>query len=216
MSDNLDFNNVGPQRSFDIIPDNTVCALHMRVKPGGAGPDGWLTRSKDGTSEHLNCELTVIGRDYDQGKYNKRKIFVRLTVNGHKHAEAVDITRKTLGAMLESARNIRPDDKSSAAVEGRRVRSYGEFDGLCFIGRLGVEPPKNGYAAKNTIKKVITPDEKEWRRPEPPPPGSISSSPGPAPGGSGGAAATAPQSGAAPANAITRPDWAKPQHDEDK
>src|SRR6516164_2642432 len=68
----FDFNKDGEQKTFDVIPDNTICTVQLTVLPGGAGPDGWLTRAKNGNSEHLNCEFTVI-----DGPYGKRKFWNR-------------------------------------------------------------------------------------------------------------------------------------------
>jgi len=63
----FDFNEAGPQRSFDLIPD-TIATLHLTIKPGHAGEAGWLRRSKDGGSEALDCEFTVV-----DGEFAKRK-----------------------------------------------------------------------------------------------------------------------------------------------
>ena len=78
------------------------------------------------------------------------------------HAEAGRISGERLRAILESARGIRPDDNSDAAKEARRIASYGDLDGLCFVCRIGVEPAQNGYKAKNRLDYVITPDQTAW------------------------------------------------------
>jgi hypothetical protein len=67
-----------------------------------------------------------------------------------------------LRAILESARGVKPDDKSEPAQESRRVASYDDFNGLHFIARIGIEPARNGYKAKNTLAEVITPDRRDW------------------------------------------------------
>ncbi|SRR6266536_1883584 len=156
----LNFNDAGPQRSFEVIPDNTVATLHLNLRSGGAGPDGWLKRSKDGNSEALDCELTVV-----DGQYAKRKFWTLLTIAGttRGHAQAAEISRARIRAILESARGIRPDDKSEPAEKARQIETYRDLDGLRFIGRIGVEPPKNGFKAKNTLIEVITPERKEWQ-----------------------------------------------------
>ena len=56
-----DFNNAGPQRSFDVIPSGTIATLHLTVRPGNAGENGWLRRSKAGDSEALDCEFALFG-----------------------------------------------------------------------------------------------------------------------------------------------------------
>jgi hypothetical protein len=188
----FDFNDAGKQQSFDVIPDNTIVAVCLTVRPGGAGPDGWLKRADTdkGISEGLDCMHTVI-----EGDHAKRKFFGSLTLSGTAptHAEAGRISKTTLAAMLESARGIKPDDTSDAARKARQVTGYQDFDGLRFLVRVGVRPPQNGYAAKNFVKEIITPDRKEWRQIEQAqaaPRTALSAQP-PAPG------------------SITRPDWAK-------
>ena len=96
---------------------------------------------------------------------------------------------------MESARGIRPDDKSDTAQQARRVASYGDFDGIRFIARIGVEPPQNGYKAKNTLDQIITPDRTDWYAVE-----QIAKA---------GSTSTAPTAGKAEPAKIVKPSWAK-------
>jgi hypothetical protein len=158
----FDFNTAAEQKTFDVIPDRTVVVLQLNIRPGDAGPDGLFKRSKDGRAEMLDTVATVIG-----GPYDKRKIYENMVVDGttEGHATAAGITRGKLRAILESARGIKPTDLSDAAKRAR-VAEYGEFDGIRFMARLGVEPERNGYKAKNFIAFVITPEQREWQRVE--------------------------------------------------
>jgi hypothetical protein len=142
-----------------VIPDGTIATVRMTVRPGGAGEGGWLRHSKDGGSEALDCEFVVL-----DGPFTKRKVWSLFTVAGSTpgHAEAAKISAGKLRAILESARGIKPDDTSDAAKQARRIGSYGDLNGLSFIARIGVEPPQNGYKAKNRLDHVVTPDEKAW------------------------------------------------------
>jgi hypothetical protein len=164
----------------------------MSIHPGGAGDGGWLTKSADGKSEGLNAEFVVVGGDFD-----RRKLWQRYTLQGTTpgHAQAGEISRNALRAILESAKGVRPDDTSEAAKAARSVTSWGDFDGLRFVAQLGVRPPQNGYAAKNTIAEVITPDRQVWKQPE-----QIKVA---RPMGS-----SAPGAEPQPANTIARPQWA--------
>ena len=193
MSNSFDFNNDGEQKSFDVIPANEIVTLQLTVRPGASGEGGWLTKSSDGGSEGLDCEFTVV-----DGKYAKKKLWQRLTLQGttEGHATAGGISRSLLKAVLESARGIAPDDKSEAAQKARKVESWGDFNNLRFVARIGVKPAKDGYAAKNTIMEVVTPDRKTWKKPEQVAPGAVAPS--------AGAASAAP-----PKNAIARPQWAE-------
>jgi hypothetical protein len=186
----IDLNTAGDQRSFDVIPAGTILTLQMIIRPGGVGDGGWLKNAADDASTGLDCEFIVVGGDYD-----KRKIWQRFTIDGTTpgHAEAGKISLNTLRAMVESARGICPDDKSEAAQAVRRV-DWADLNGLRFMAKIGVRPPKEGYAAKNIIREVITPDRQVWKKPE-----QITQ-----PTNSGPSQVpTTP-----PANAIARPQWA--------
>ena len=186
-----DFNDADTQRNFDVIPNGTIATVRMTVRPGSAGEDGWLRRSKDGNSEMLDCEFVVL-----DGPFAKRKFWMLFTVDGttQGHAEAAKISASKLRAILESARGIRPDDKSDTATQARRIGSYGDLNGLSFIARVGVEPPQNGYKAKNRLDHVVTPDEKAWHPVTQEPPAAPS---------------TAPAKPASTPAKINRPDWSK-------
>ena len=154
---NLDFN--GADRQFDLIPDNTIVPLIMHIKPGGQGDGGWLRPSQNSDALMLECELTVL-----EGPFARRKIFQYMVVSGGSlnekgESKAGNITRSNLRAILESARNIKPDDMSPEAAQKRCCPGgYADFNGICFVAKLGIEKGQNGYNDKNKIKTVITPD----------------------------------------------------------
>ena len=150
----------------------------------------------------LDCEFTVV----EPEPYFKRKLWQWMTIEGTTpgHDEAGKISGNTLRAILESARGIKPDDTGEVAQAARKVGGWADFNGIRFIAQLGVKPPKDGYAAKNTILKVITPERQLWHKPPQGPLPDNDGAPKPSGGGSsGGAAAPA----AAQANAIARPQW---------
>ena len=160
------------------------------MRPGQAGDGGWLRRSKDGQSEALDCEFVVL-----DGEFAKRKLWGLFTLSGTSegHAEAARISHARLRAILESARGINPDDQSETASKARQVASYSDFDGMIFVGKIGVESAKNGYPAKNTLLEAITPDRRDWHPVEQ------------APKAATGVTAAKPVS----APAIKRPKWAR-------
>jgi hypothetical protein len=186
----IDFNNAGEQRTFDVIPADTIATLQIKIRPGQAGEGGWLRRSKAGDSEALDLEFTVV-----DGPYAKRKFWSLFTVRGttEGHALAQEFSHERLRAILESARGIRPDDKSDAAKQARQTSDWGDFNGVRFIGKIGVEPAQGQYRAKNILVEVITPNRKEWHQPD------NSSAP---------AATPSPQQNAG-TTAIARPAWAR-------
>jgi hypothetical protein len=155
----VDLNEAPEQRSFDVIPDGTVAVVQLNIRPGSAGENGLFKRSKTGEAEGLDIEFIVA-----EGPYAKRKFWAFMILSGvtDGHAQAADITRSRLRAILESARGIKPADVSEAAKKAR-VAEYSDFDGLRFLAKIGVEPAKGDYKAKNILTEAITPDRKEWQ-----------------------------------------------------
>ena len=160
-----DFNTAETQREGGLIPDGTIAVVHLTVRPGNSGEGGWLKRSKGGDSQAMDCEFTVV-----DGPFAKRKFWSLFTVEGttEGHAKAGEISASRLRGILESAKGIRPDDETDAAKNGRRVNSWGDFDGLRFVAKIGIETakPGSGFKDKNTLDAAITPDRKTWLKVE--------------------------------------------------
>jgi hypothetical protein len=158
-----DYNTAGTGGgSFDLVPANTVARVILTIRPGSEGEGGWLTQSKSSDAQYLNCEFTIT-----EGEYAKRKFWGNLTVSGGKVNEegqslAGNITRDTLRAILESARGIDPKDESDEAKRKRLVSGYGDFNDMEFVAKIGVEPARDQYQAKNKLLSVITSDKPEY------------------------------------------------------
>jgi hypothetical protein len=192
----FDFNNAGPQRSVELIPDGTVVIVQMIIRAGGKGNGGYEKDASDGNSTGLDCEFIVVWPE--KLAERKYKVFQWLTLRGNKpgHAEAGDITRKMLRAILESAYGILPNDIGEVAEKARRITGWHALDNLRFVAQLGVRPPSGGYAAKNVIREVVTADKQAWQKPTQ----IVPTTPQ---GGS------TPPSSTPPAGSVSRPDWAK-------
>jgi len=169
----MDFNNAGKQfeggGDFETIPEDTIVTLVMMVRPGGAGPNGWLKQGQpnaksSGGWQYMDCEFVVEGGDFD-----KRKVWQNMMwdcigpVDQAKADQTANITKKLVRAMLESARNIHPDDESPAAQTARQINDFDDFNGLTFRAKLKIE--KGGakgdgtmYPDKNQIKCAVTSD----------------------------------------------------------
>jgi hypothetical protein len=196
-----DYSSAPPPRDLELIPAGTIASVQMRIRPGGAGEDAMLKRSKDGACEMLDLEFVLV-----DGPYARRKFWTNLVLEGTTagHAQAAEISRGILRGILESARNIRPDDLSDQA-RARRTASLKDFDDIIFVARIGVEKGKtkpdssgDNYPDKNVLSAIITPDKKEWHPVDQPAPFN---------GGGAGEAASPPPP-ATPAPGITKPSWA--------
>jgi hypothetical protein len=189
----FNYSDAPPPRDFELIPDDTIATIVMHIRPGGAGEDSILKRSAKGDCEMLDIECVLA-----DGLYKGRKFWEYLIVEGGTtdgHAKAIEISRSRLKAILDSALGLDPNDKSDKAQAARTV-SYKDFEGMTFIGKVGVEKggpkkdsPGENWPDKNILAGVITPDKKDWHPVEQPPPFN---------GGGAGAQAAAPASTAAP------------------
>jgi hypothetical protein len=191
-----DYTDAPPPRD-ELIPHGVIATITAHIEAGGVGEDGMLTRSKDGGCEMLVFEFTLVDGSHAKRKFRDRLILAG-TTDGH--AKSVDINRGTLKAILDSALGLKPDDTSPQARAARTV-SLKQFEGMTFIGKVGVEKgkPKNdgsgeNWPDKNILAGVITPDRKEWHPIEQPPPFDDGGVP----------SATA----AKPTTPVERPSWA--------
>ena len=191
----INLNNVGEQLNFGVIPEGTICEVKMCIRRGDADQEGIMKRFAEGACRGLDCEFGIEAPE----EYAGRKIFKTMVLEGTTdgHAKAVDISRKMLRAIVDSKHGLKHNDESAAARAKREVSSLLEFDGVRIMFRVGVEPPKGGYPAKNTIRQVITPDMQEWRQ--------LPQDPTDLPPSGGGSSTPSPS---ATGGAIERPAWA--------
>ena len=137
----------------------------LTIRPGGAGPEGWLTQSKTSTALYLNTEAIIM-----EGPFARRRIYTRIGFRG-KNAGSGDDTygnrgRALIRGILESARGIRAEDQSDAARSARMIRSLGEMSGLEFVARIGIERDKDrpDEPGRNAIKAAIGPAHGDYAR----------------------------------------------------
>jgi hypothetical protein len=183
----------------ELVPASTIALMTLTIRPGGVGEDKLLKPSKDRMSAGLDCEFKLVS-----GQHTGRKFWDNFLLEGTTagHQTAIGISLKILRGIIESARGIHPKDESAQARE-RRTVNLRDFQGVTFTGKVGIEKGTGSYEDKNCFVCAITPDRKEWQRPEEAPPFDGG---GPKAGNnSDGAAPTQPTS---TAPAIARPSWA--------
>lgn len=170
MTFNMDFSNDKPDLR-EPIPAGTVLYVEMTYKPGGADlagtapeqREGALTKAKEPSDAYyLMAEFTVL-----RGPYKGRKFWSNLTVSGGKVDEkgrsiAAGITRQTIRCILDSSQGLKASDESPDAMAKRVIRGYRDLQKRRFIAKVKVEPPQNGYPAKNGLGQVLTVDMKGY------------------------------------------------------
>lgn len=166
MASDMDFNGADTQdAAFDLIPADTLVRVTLTIRPGGAGPEGWLTQSKTSTALYLNTEAIIM-----EGPFARRRIYTRIGFRG-KNAGSGDDTygnrgRALIRGILESARGIRAEEQSDVARSARMIRSLGELNGLEFVARIGIERDKDrpDEPGRNAIKAAIGPAHGDYAR----------------------------------------------------
>lgn len=155
----MDFNDAESNTSFDLIPAGTVAPMILTIKPGSTGEGGWESTSATSEYTWLNCEFTIT-----EGKYANRKFWQNMMVSGPSD-QAVNITRSTLRGILESARKIKPDDESQEAKAKRVVSGYGDFSGMEFVGKIGIDKQKPGsqYSDSNKLLAAVPVGSKDYQ-----------------------------------------------------
>lgn len=207
-----DFNDAQNQQSYDVIPKGTLARVRMTIKPGGydqpeqGWTGGYATLSDKTGSVYLNAEFVVT-----EGDFAKRKVWSLIGLYSPKGPDWANIGRAFVRALLNSSRNLQPQDNGQQAAAARRIQGFADLDGIEFLAKIDVEKDQNDEP-KNVIKVAIQPDHKDYARLM----GLTSRAPNP----SAGSAPAAPTPLApatqpsrtptpAPANAPGRPSWAQ-------
>jgi hypothetical protein len=161
----MNFNDAEQQSTGDVIPNKTLAKVILKIRPGGhddpakGWTGGYATRSDNTGAVYLDCEYTIIG-----GKYNKRKVWSLIGLESVKGPKWGEMGRSMIRAILESARGIKPNDASEAAMKARQISGIGDLNGLEFVVQIDVEKAEegSGYDDKNKINTIIPVTHKEY------------------------------------------------------
>jgi len=162
----FDYNGADPQSAaFDLLPAGVLVRVRLTIRPGGAGPEGWLTQSKTSPAQYLNTESVVL-----EGPHAKRRIYTRIGIRGKDSAGTDDgygnRGRALLRGILESARGVQAKDTSDRARAARTIRSYADLNGLEFLGKVGIEKDQKNPSdlGRNVLAAAIGPDHADYAR----------------------------------------------------
>ncbi|WP_408951583.1 hypothetical protein [Lysobacter sp. Hz 25] len=149
--------------SFALIPKGSLVKVRMTIKPGGYNDvnqgwmHGWATRGDTG-SVYLNGEFVVL-----EGKYARRKLWSLIGLSSAKGTSTWgQMGRSFIKGALNSAFGVHPDDMGAAAQAARCIESFGDLDGLVFLGK--VDWDKDGLGEdKAVIKMPVMPDHPQYK-----------------------------------------------------
>jgi len=69
--------------------------------------------------------------------------------------------RSMIRGILNSARNVSPQDNSPQAAAARRINGFADLDGIEFLARVDVERDAKGEN-RNAVKLAVEPDHKDY------------------------------------------------------
>ena len=168
----LDLNNVPPMeggnRDFELMPDGTVVSGIIKLLGGDIelpeyGGGNYFKASKATSAKWLPIELTIVG-----GGFDKRKVWQNIFVDGDAKDEngmskARKIGLNTIKQMVDSGFGISPKDESEDARAKRAsIQGIQMINGMTISCVLGIEKGRDGYADRNKIKTVLTPDSDKY------------------------------------------------------
>lgn len=157
-----DFNDAEQQQGFDLIPKGTTVKVRMTIKPGGhddpaqGWTGGYATESFETGSVYLACEFVVL-----EGPFAKRKMWSNIGLQSRKGPAWGQMGRSLIRGLLNSARNVHPQDNSPQAASARRIQGFHELDGIEFLARVDVEKDAKGED-RNVVKLAVEPDHKDY------------------------------------------------------
>lgn len=153
------FNDAEDQMSYELIPHKTIAKVAVNIKRGGyitkQWDDGYATKSNSSNSVYLACEFIVIG-----GEYDNRKVWSNIGLYSEASDKYATIGRSTIKAILESANNLHPKDKSPQAEQIRNIKDFGDLNNLHVVAEIVIND--KGQNPKNEIKTIITPGHPKY------------------------------------------------------
>ncbi|WP_408951454.1 hypothetical protein [Lysobacter sp. Hz 25] len=149
--------------AFSLIPKGTLAKVRMTLKPGGYNDPsqgwlhGWATRGDTG-SIYLSAEFVVL-----EGKYARHKLWSKIGLSSVKGTSTWgQMGRSFIKGALNSAFGLHPDDESATAQAGRCIESFGDLDGLVFVGKVDWEKDLQNED-RAVIKIPIMPDHPQYK-----------------------------------------------------
>ncbi len=164
----INFNDIEPSSGssgeFELIPENTIARVTLQLEGGSLeipefGRGNFFKASQGGgRAKWMPVVFTIKG-----GDYNGRKVWHRIFVDGDKMSErnvpvAKEIGLRTMRSIIESARNINPDDTTPNAQQARQLNSIEDLNNMELCVKIGIEKGTNGYADRNRLIAPLTPN----------------------------------------------------------
>ena len=123
-----------------------------------------LARSQNSSLEYLSTILEVVS-----GSFQGVKIYHNFNVAGastENHKKAIDISMRSIRAIVEAHNHISPKDSSERASKARMLESYSQLHGMAFPIMVKCEesrPNKDGQIfMNNALRNIVTMEDADF------------------------------------------------------
>lgn len=168
MSINL--NESGEQSTGGApIPPNSRVFVKLIIQHPKAGREARtypLTQSAGSSLEYLATQLEVCC-----GTFAGKTLYHNFNLSGAStdgQRKAVDISMRSMRALVEAARMVSPKDNSPQATQARMLNAWTDVDGLTFPIVVDCEISRPNNEGKrfvnNVLKRVVTVDDAEYQQ----------------------------------------------------
>jgi hypothetical protein len=166
----IDFNEASEQGSGSgPIPEDSVVLVVAEIREPKAAKQGKIHPLFNASSsgyEFLDFEFTVLSTRFKDRKIWQNYMLAYTKAPTEKSNQAIGISMRTLRAMVEAHRKISPKDTSPDATKARIINDFADLNGMLFPVVVGCEWGKPNSDGKrylnNTIKRIVTPDDKRF------------------------------------------------------
>jgi len=144
-----------------LIPDGKIAKVRLGIKLGyhnditRGWTDNLATKSSTTGAVYLNANFEVL-----YGGYKGTKVWTLIGLHSEKGPRWEEMGCSFMRALVESARNIQPDDDTPEALAKREI-SNSDLIGLEFLAEIKVTKNHKGED-KNEISKIITPEYPQY------------------------------------------------------
>ena len=123
-----------------------------------------LARSQNSSLEYLSTILEVVS-----GSFQGVKIYHNFNVAGastENHKKAIDISMRSIRAIVEAHNHISPKDTTERASKARMLESYSQLHGMAFPIMVKCEesrPNKDGQIfMNNALRNIVTMEDADF------------------------------------------------------
>ena len=153
---------------YDVLPQDSIVPLRVDLERDKENPDPksslfYHSNQPNSNVLFMKWKFTVLAGKFKDTWFRNNQTVAGGQINSSGQSKGAVVTGRMARQIIESSRGIRSDatDPNSAAARVLQ-NDWPDLDGMIFLGKVGIEPAKQGYSAKNKLVAGIPPDKEDW------------------------------------------------------